>query len=258
MKVQYFGNFNDYGKFALLRLLSTVGSFRIGVCWMLTKADGSGDGDKRGYLNQPKKWRAYDPPIFDALTKVPTKRTRNYLRRFEAGAWIPGAAFFSERILDPGPLRHSFHARCMAAFGNSNLTFLDPDIGLEVKSYPKGRKRSSKYSFLDEIADHYEAGRSVLLYRHYPRNMTHEAYVAEASDRLRTRLSGASIWLFETPHVAFVLAARPDHVHDVEAVVAAIHDRRWLPNFFTNVRVAPSQKRDQVEAATETQLRQNS
>lgn len=239
MKVQYFGNFNDYGKFALLRLLSKVGSFRIGVCWMLTEADGSGDGDKRGYLNQPKKWRAYDPAMFDALAKVPAKRTKSDLRRFEAEAWIPGATFFSEYTPDSRPRRHSFHARCMAAFGDSSLTFLDPDIGLEVKSYPKGRKRSNKYAFLDEIADHYDAGRSVLLYRYYPRNIKHEAYLTVVANHLRIQLSFASIWLFETSHVVFVLAARPDHVHCVEAVVAVMQDRRWLPKFFTMVRRAP-------------------
>ena len=47
MKVQYFGDVNDYRKFALLRALSEVGEFRIGVCWMLTEADSTGYGDKR-------------------------------------------------------------------------------------------------------------------------------------------------------------------------------------------------------------------
>jgi len=36
MKVQYFGDVNDYCKFALLRLLAKAGGFNIGVCWMLT------------------------------------------------------------------------------------------------------------------------------------------------------------------------------------------------------------------------------
>ena len=47
VKVQYLGDVNDYRKFALLRLLSEVGRFKIGVCWMLTEPDGSGQGAKR-------------------------------------------------------------------------------------------------------------------------------------------------------------------------------------------------------------------
>ena len=52
MKVQYFGDVNDYSEFALLRLLAKVGGFSIGVCWMLTAADGIGEGGKRGYLSK--------------------------------------------------------------------------------------------------------------------------------------------------------------------------------------------------------------
>jgi hypothetical protein len=238
MKVQYFGDVNDYRKFALLRGLSGIGGFKIGVCWMLTEADGSTHGARRGYLAQPEVWRGYDPPMFDALTKAPPEPTISDLRRVEAEALIAGATFFNEFTTDSRSGRDSFHRQCMAAFADRNLVFLDPDNGLEVK-IPKGRKRSSKYAFLDEIADHYNAARSILVYQQYPRNITHEAYVTATGDRLRAQLPGASIWLFETPHVAFVLAARPDHVHGVKTVVAALQDGRWLPKFFTNVRVAP-------------------
>jgi hypothetical protein len=54
MKVQYFGDVNDYRKFTLLRALA-IGEFRIGVCWMLTEADSTGYGDKRSYSRQPDR-----------------------------------------------------------------------------------------------------------------------------------------------------------------------------------------------------------
>lgn len=38
MKHQYVGDINDYRKYTLLRLLSSGGTNRIGVCWMLTLA----------------------------------------------------------------------------------------------------------------------------------------------------------------------------------------------------------------------------
>ena len=44
MKVQYFGDVNDYRKYVLLRLLAKSGEFKIGVCWMLTPADDRTDG----------------------------------------------------------------------------------------------------------------------------------------------------------------------------------------------------------------------
>ena len=83
MKVQYFGDVNDYRKFTLLRALAEVGQFKIGVCWMLTEADNSGYGDKRSYQRQPEKWRAFDPPLYDALVRVPAAPTITDLQRVE-------------------------------------------------------------------------------------------------------------------------------------------------------------------------------
>ena len=67
MKVQYFGDENDYRKYALLRLLATLGRFKIGVCWMLTPADERSDGGKRSFIQRPAKWRALDPDLFDLM-----------------------------------------------------------------------------------------------------------------------------------------------------------------------------------------------
>jgi len=37
LKVHYCGDVNEYRKFALRRLLSQVGQFKIGICWMLRR-----------------------------------------------------------------------------------------------------------------------------------------------------------------------------------------------------------------------------
>ena len=62
MKVQYFGDVNDYRKFALLRLLAREGRFKIGVVWMLTPDDDRAEGNRRAYAKQPDKWRSFDLP----------------------------------------------------------------------------------------------------------------------------------------------------------------------------------------------------
>ena len=58
MKVQYLGDVNDYCKFALLRLLARTGSFKIGVCWMLTESDQVLRGANRKYLQEIGDWRS--------------------------------------------------------------------------------------------------------------------------------------------------------------------------------------------------------
>jgi hypothetical protein len=239
MKVQYFGDVNDYRKFALLRTLAEVGRFRVGVCWMLTEADGSGQGANRRYLRRTDEWRRYDPTLFDALALVPAMPTIEDLMRVENEALIPGAAFFNEFTPDRLTERRAYHRACMKAFKTCEVTLFDPDNGLEVKSTAKGRKRSSKYAYLDEAADHYDAGRSILLYQHFP-HVSRDDFIGAKANRLRSTLAGSTIWSFETPHVVFLLAAGPNHVGRVEKVASALGERQCAPGLFSRVQVVPA------------------
>jgi hypothetical protein len=239
MKVQYFGDVNDFRKYALLRTLSEVGRFRVGVCWMLTEADGSGHGDNRSYLRQPDRWRGYDPALFDALALAPATPTIDDLRRVENEALIPDATFFNDFTPDGLAERGAYHQACMNAFKTCELTFFDPDNGLEVKSTAKGRNRSSKYAYLDEIADHYAAGRSILLYQHFP-HASRETFIGAKGSRLRSKLAGSTIWSFETPHVIFLLATGPNHVGRVEKAASALGERRSVPRLFSRVQMVPA------------------
>ena len=100
MKVQYFGDENDYRKYALLRLLATLGRFKIGVCWMLTPADERPDGGKRSYIQHPTKWRALDPDLFDLMATVKPQPDLADLVRIEREGLIPNAKFFNSMIPD--------------------------------------------------------------------------------------------------------------------------------------------------------------
>jgi len=222
VKVQYFGDVNDYRKFALLRLLSRVGQFKIGVCWMLTEPDDSKEGGNRKYLEQAAKWCAYDPALFDALAKVPASPQLSDLQRIEADGIVPDATFFNEFTPDKLSERQAFHTRCMDAFADRDLVFFDPDNGLDVPSLSKGRKRSSKYVFLDEVADHYAAGRSVLVYQHLGRKLPRKTFVEQKAAKLWGVLPGASMLAFDTAHVVFLLAARPEHAKRVVAAAAEL------------------------------------
>lgn len=231
MKVQYFGDVNDYRKFALLRLLAKEGGFRIGVNWMLTKDDGGPDGAKRSYLSQPQQWRDFDPVLFDALKSL--KLSAADFHGFETTELIPGAIFFGKETPDPLVDRNQFHRDCLSAFADAELAFFDPDNGLEIASCPKGRKRSSKFVFCDEIADHYGKGRSILIYQHFP-HLPRAAFIENRSTRLGARLPQSQVVVFETAHVAFVLAARPHHATRVQAAAAEAH-KRFLPDLFTRI-----------------------
>jgi hypothetical protein len=219
VKVQYFGDVNDYRKFALLRLLSEVGGFKIGVCWMLTEADGSAQGAKRSYLKQPEVWRAHDPALFDALEKVPASPQLSDLQRIEAEGIVPGATFFNEFCLTPEPAVTPFTAAAWRRSATETLYSSTRTTGL--RSAPKGRKRSSKYVLLDEVAGHYGAGRSVLVYQQLGHHLPRKAFTEEKATKLRAVAAGASVSAFDTAHVVFLLAARREHAKRVVAIGTA-------------------------------------
>lgn len=208
MKDQYVGDINDYRKYALLRALSSGGTNHIGVCWMLTPSDGRPDGNKLAYLQQPERHRHIDPELFDILGHAAAEPDRRRLATIENSGAIPGTAYHNELLPDELAGRHAFMGRCAYEFRDVDLIFFDPDNGLEV-SLPKGRKNSSKYLYLDEVAAFYASGKSLLIYQHFP-HVKRPVFLARCTERLRAAAPGAALWAFTTAHVVFLLLLHRD------------------------------------------------
>lgn len=239
MKVQYLGDVNDYRKYALLRLLAGVG-LKLGVHWLLTANDGRSDGGKRGYLAQSEIWRPYDPDLFDLLVHVPPAPTLDDFRQIERRGIIPGAVYF-ERIVVPGlAAREKLHATSMDMFAACDLVFFDPDNGLATGSVSKNQSTGVKFVFDDELAGHYQAGRSLLIYQHFPR-VERANYIQALGQRLRDFASDAEIWACHTSHVVFMLVANPSRPADhIDKIATAVDDgqSRW-PAAFINFKYIP-------------------
>lgn len=208
MKHQYVGDINDYRKYALLRALYADGQNRIGVCWMLTPDDGGVDGGKLAYLQQPERFRHFDPELFDILAHAASEPHRRRLQTIEDSEAVPGALYCNELLPDDVSGRATFMERCASELGDTELVFFDPDNGLEV-SLPKGRKNSSKYLYLDEVAAFYEAGKSLLIYQHFSR-VERTTFVAQRTEQLRAVAPGCAVWAFTTAHVVFFLLVHPE------------------------------------------------
>lgn len=208
MKHQYVGDINDYRKYALLHALSAGGANRIGVCWMLTPDDGGADGGKLAYLKQPDRFRHYNPELFDILAHAAGEPDRRRLQSIEDSGAIAGADYYNETLPDDVPGRAAFMGRCSTRFRDADLVFFDPDNGLEV-SLPKGRKNSSKYLYLDEIAAFYDMRKSLLIYQHFPR-VERAAFMSQRAEQLRGVAPGCAVWAFTTSHVVFFLLVHPE------------------------------------------------
>lgn len=232
VKHQYVGDINDYRKYALLRTLSASGANRIGVCWMLTPSDGRSDGGKLAYLAQPERFRHFDPDLFDILAHAAAEPDRRRLQTIEDSRAIAGASYHNETLPDDVSGRAAFMQRCASEFRDAELVFFDPDNGLEV-SLTKGRKNSSKYLYLDEVASFYEAGKSLLVYQHFPR-IERKAFVASCAGRLWSVASDAAIWAFTTKHVVFFLLIHPKG-RELLSIAATEASARWDEEFMNGL-----------------------
>jgi hypothetical protein len=232
LKLQYLGDVNDYRKYALLRLIANTG-LKIGVNWLLTPDDGRPDGNKRAYLAQREAWQHYDPELFDLMAAVPPTPSIDDFRQIERSGLIPDATYF-DRITPPGRVaREEYHAASLVTFKGCDLVFFDPDNGMAISSVSKARSAGVKFVFDDELIAHYTAGRSLLVYQHFP-HVERSRFMRELGVRLRTFAKDAEIWACHTAHVVFVLVANPsgatDHAGAIRGAVEA-GGGKWPASF---------------------------
>lgn len=236
MKEQYVGDVNDYRKYALLRLLSRSG-LRLGVCWMLTPNDGRSDGNKLGYLDQPKQKR-HDPELFALLQRVRNEPDTRRLVLIEGSEILPGAVFVNTIVPEPLFERQLWFKQASAALAQTDLVFFDPDNGIEVGSVGKGRRNSSKYVYRDELATTYRAGHSLLVYQHFQRK-ERESFIQAIADNLGRIAPEAEIWAIRTSHVVFMLAVQPRHRPALSAAARHVLDSAD-PSFLHAELIAPA------------------
>jgi hypothetical protein len=134
---------------------------------MLTADDQRPDGQKVGYLSRPAQWRMYDAILFDHLLPCLTDPTKRNMSWAEIAEIVPGAKYFRQLLVDNRIERERYFREFGEFIRTCDLTFFDPDNGLEVKSQPYGRRDTCKYLYWRELARVWEDGQSILLYQHF-------------------------------------------------------------------------------------------
>ena len=173
MQNRYVGDIGDYLKLGILRALSP--GYRLGVAWWLFPDEfHNGDGRHIGYLNRPEKWRHFDPDLFDILVGVVSSGQRN-VRALEASDILPGAIFADEVIPSDGLLaqrrqaRHEWFVRMKDSLTGTDLSFVDPDNGIEPAGYSHGSAKAGKSVLLSELRELARPGRCLIVYHHHSR-----------------------------------------------------------------------------------------
>lgn len=224
MKNQYFGDVNDYRKYGLLRILANNGHYKIGVCWMLTADDSRTDGKFTAYLDEPKRWRQYDPQLFDVLHNwIVADNNRNVVLAQNV-EMLPGFAFCSGFLQDTRDYRLKYFIEMREKLKNCELIFFDPDNGIETKSIIKGQKNSAKYIYWDEIGEVFQSGHSVLVYQHFRRE-ERTSFIKRMANDIHTCLSPSVVYWFQTPQVVYFLGVQEKHSDYIASRVRLVNEQ---------------------------------
>jgi hypothetical protein len=204
MQNRYTGDIGDYGKYALLKILSGR-DLRLAVVWYLNPHNqGNTDGKFTEYLTEAKEdlYRPADPSVYDVLKKIVRDNGRRVSSVREEGI-LPADAIFYEAPLDYAKFRPGDERRrareewSSGAFNNARearLVFFDPDKGLEVKSQGPYTKLGAEYAFEAEIQPFLERDQSIVVYQHMNRSGSLDDQARKGIARLRTLAKGRKGW----------------------------------------------------------------
>lgn len=152
MQNRYVADVGDFGKYGLLRNIAKI-NLIIGINWYLTPDEsGNEDGKHISYL-QKDDYRKCDNDLHNSLNEIILRNQRNIesIKKFNI---LPDATIFYNEILDfhketnwanKMDLRRSWHLKVLEKLSSSNIVFLDPDNGLQVKSTSLTSEKGNKY-----------------------------------------------------------------------------------------------------------------
>lgn len=210
MQHRYVADVGDYLKLALLRQLQPHN--RLGVVWWLFPDEShNSDGRHIDYLEKPA-WRTYDPNLFDALQSVVRNGQRS-IQTLESAGILGEATFFSDYVPVGSLQQDQWLCRAIERVEGCNLVFLDPDNGLEPRSFVRTRKAAGKSVSYVELAAFRRTGRTVVVYHHQTRAPGgHLEEIRTLSSRLADHFGTvdavrASAY---SPRVFFLLDAAPE------------------------------------------------
>ena len=227
MKNQYVGDVNDYRKYGLLRAVGRAG-LTIRVAWMLTPNDDRTDGKRTIYLDDPHKWRDCDHELYDQLRAWVSRKQRD-VRLIEQSHLLPKAQFFSDCVPDDAAGRARYAEALVSGAEGAEVVFLDPDNGVEVRSRPYGRKYSSKYVYWREVQALADAGRSVLVYQHYPRK-PHAQLAQQLGEKLAECGRFSRVVTIDAKSVLYLLGGQAAHWPRMASCLAEVRTR-WRGQF---------------------------
>ena len=256
MQNRYVGDLGDFGKFGLLRALcanSEVGNrspLSLGVVWYLVPDEGHNSDGKFIQFLEPsaqnqQHFRFCDPALYDALRDIVTSGARNVTSVRNRGV-LPLETLYYDIPLSfdqvHGPrnqvrnlrteFRRGWLQDALHSTAGSDLVFLDPDNGLEVK-VGTHEPHGPKYAFFDELLPFSEREQSLVVYHHIGRRGSAVDQIRSRFAQIKERLERTSFALLyhRGSARAFFLIPAQRHADVLASKVDEFLDSPWRRHF---------------------------
>ena len=230
MQNRYAGDVGDFGKLGLLRILAQSG-LKIGINWYLTEdEDHNNDGKHIAYLTNPM-YDACDPELRGKLGYMVYGNQRS-VRAMEELNLIPRCVYFNQVVPKNVKDRFVWLQQALLQLRRTDMVFLDPDNGLEVKSLSPANH--FKYVFRSEIEDYYNAGHSIIFYNHRSHEPD-EIYFSRFKDLLSVySLSKADMLGLRFSRGTtrdYIILSQPEHTHMIKTSIQELLNSPWAEHF---------------------------
>jgi hypothetical protein len=244
MKNQYFGDIRDLFKYDLIqRVTKEVSSLqKFTFLPMLTKYEPNrGDGNKRDFERAKKDGRlgTNNEELIGFLKKygglVNDKRDFTKIGDYFKSKGIKilihkdeGYEYFEQRARD------RYFQNIPREYLHGSLVFVDPDIGLEVKTCTEKHLR---YSEVTELYDHMDEGSILMIYQHWPRarNKHKEYWPQERAKKLKREVRGdLPIWITDNEIIFFLLTKNDELRSELERIVSSY--KRDYPDYLERIK----------------------
>lgn len=249
MQNRYVGDIGDFGKYGLLRVLSGLaetsafrGHLRLGVVWYLFPDElHNSDGKYTGYLDPTPdnyvRYRACDPPLYDALQRLVNGEDRNVAEVQRCGI-LSGDTVYYEPSLAYSPgmsrpvkqrTRENWLSGALEATAAAEIVFVDPDNGIS-QSDPL-LKKGPKYVFMDDLRQFARRGQSLVIYHHLGRYGTAEQQIRRWAKDLQLNLNLPSLpwsfWYHRGTARAYFIAVQAHHETLLEGLLESFRKSLW-------------------------------
>lgn len=188
------------------------GDVKVGVCWMLRPDEGM-HGGRINYLDDPERWRKYNPGLFAALHHWLRKQHVRSVNVIEGSNLIGTAKYHRPFVPISKGEREDYFAQMSKTFEHTELIFFDPDNRIEISRKPYNGRPSCKDLYIREVKNVFEAQYSLLIYQQFP--MQDRATFVDLRMREIQQCTSADcknvMWI-RTAHVVFFLVLREVHM----------------------------------------------